>query len=111
MDIIIQLLVMAAVLFGLSNIMRDIVVKDYGVAIWVCLLIGILNATIGFLIRLPLNILTLFLLTFFVRLIVSAMMIKLVNKLIKGFEVRSWTAAFIIAIVMAITGSILDRSL
>ncbi len=111
MDFIIELLVLSAVLFLLSNIMKDIVVKSYGTAILVCLVIGILNATIGFLIRLPLNLLTLFLLTFLVRLVVSAFMIKLTNKLVSGFEVRSWTAAFILAIAMAVTGSVMDKTL
>ncbi len=109
MDFIIELLVLAAVLFFLSNMMKDIVVESYGTAIWVCLLIGILNATIGFLIRLPLNLLTLFLITFVVRLVVSAFMIKLANKLVKGFEVRSWTAAFLLAIAMAVTGMVMDK--
>jgi len=111
MDFIIELLVLSAVLFLLSNIMKDIVVKSYGTAILVCLVIGILNATIGFLIRLPLNLLTLFLLTFLVRLVVSAFMIKITNKLVSGFEVRSWTAAFILAIAMAVTGSVMDKTL
>lgn len=111
MNFIIELLVLAAVLFLLSNLMKDIEVKSYGTAIWVCLLIGILNATIGFLIRLPLNVLTLFLLTFVVRIIVSAFIIKLTNNLVKGFAVRSWTAAFLLAIAMAITGSIMDKTL
>ena len=111
MNFIIEILVLAAVLFFLSNVMKDIVVKSYGTAVLVCVVIGLLNATIGFLIRIPLNLLTLFLLTFLVRLVVSALMIKLTNKLVKGFEVRTWIAAFILSIAMAVAGSILDKTL
>jgi putative membrane protein len=109
MHFIIELLVLGAVLFALSNIVKDIVVKDYGTAIWVCLIIAFLNATVGLLVRFPLNLLTLFLITFIVRLMVSAIMIKLANRLVKGFQVRSWTAAFILAIAMAVVGSIMDK--
>jgi putative membrane protein len=69
---VIDLLLNAAVLFILSVLIPSVTIKNYGTAIWVALVIGLLNATIGFAIRLPLNILTLGLITFLVRLFVSA---------------------------------------
>jgi putative membrane protein len=108
MHFILNLLISAGVLFLLAALLPSVSIKNYATAIGVALVIGILNATIGFLLRLPLNILTLGLLTFVVRLIVSAVMIKLADKLFPGFEVKGWLPAFIIAICIAIAGSLIQ---
>lgn len=107
MNFILELLVNAGVLFLIAAILPSVHIKSYGTAIGVALVIGILNATIGFLLRLPLNIVTLGLLSFVVRLIVTAVMIKLADKLFRGFEVKGWGAAFVLAICIAIAGTIL----
>ena len=105
---IIQLLVNAAVLFLLAGIIKDVKVRSYGTAIWVALVIGILNATIGFLLRLPLNILTLGLLSFVVRLLVTAIVIKITDKFFSGFDVPTFTAALLLAIGMALASTLLN---
>jgi putative membrane protein len=105
---IIQLLANAGVLFLLAGIMADVKVKSYGTAIIVALVIGFLNATVGFLLRLPLNIITLGLLSFFVRLLVTAIVIKITDKFFSSFEVRTFTSALLIAIAMAVAGTLLD---
>ena len=109
MNFIIELLLSAGVLFILANILPGISIKNYMSAIFVALVIGILNATIGFLIRLPLNIITLGLITFVVRLFVSAIMIKLADGLFKGFTVKGWLPAFILAICLAIAGMVFQN--
>ncbi len=109
MHFIIDLLLNAAVLFILASLIPTITIKNYGTAIWVALVVGLLNATVGFALRLPLNILTLGLITFVVRLFVSALMIKLADNLFPGFKVKGWTPAFIIAICMAIAGTLLTQ--
>lgn len=105
---ILQLLVNAGVLMLLAGIIKNVKVRSYGTAIGVALVIALLNATIGFLLRLPLNIITLGLLTFIVRLLVTAVMIKLADKFFSGFEVRGFTAALLLALGLAIAGAILD---
>jgi putative membrane protein len=110
MHFIVNLLVGAGVLILMSYIMPSIRVKSFGTALWVAFLVGILNATIGFLIRLPFNLVTLFLLEFLVRLIVTAIIIKLVDKLVSNFEVKGFWPAVVIAIAMAIAGTLVDRS-
>jgi putative membrane protein len=110
-NFILDLLINAGVLFLLAALLPSINIKNYGTAIAVAFVIGLLNATIGFLLRLPLNILTLGLLSFLVRLIVSAVMIKVADKLFRGFEVKGWTPAFLLAICMAIAGTILTSIL
>lgn len=106
MNWILQLLLNAAVLLLVAKIMPSVKIKSFGTAIGVALVIGILNATIGFLLRLPLNLLTLGLLSFFVRLIVMAIVIKIADKFFSGFEVRSFTTAIILACIMAVAGSL-----
>ena len=111
MNFIIELLVNAGVLFLLAALLQSVTIKNYGTAIAIALVIGILNATIGFLLRLPLNVITLGLLSFVVRLIVSAVMIKIADKLFRGFEVKGWKAAFLLALGIAIAGTILNKIL
>jgi putative membrane protein len=111
MDFIIHLLINAVIVFVVAYIMPSVSIKSFGAAIWVALLLGVLNATIGFLLRLPLNIVTLGLLSFFVRLIVTAVIIKLVDKLVRKFEVKGFMPALVIALALAIGGTILDSLL
>jgi putative membrane protein len=108
MNLILQLLLNAGVLLLLSYIIPEVKVRNYGTAIGVALVVGVLNATIGFLLRLPLNIVTLGLLSFVVRLVVTALMIRLADKFFKGFEVRTFMAALLLAIGMAIAGTLLS---
>lgn len=107
MSWIIQLLINAGVLLLASRIMPTVKIRNFGTAILVALVIGFLNATIGVLIRFPLNMVTLFFLSFFVRLIVLAIVIKIADKLFAGFEVSSFSAAVILACIMAVAGSLL----
>ncbi len=111
MSFIIHLLINAAIVLVIAYIMPQIHIKNYGSAIWVALLIGVLNATIGLLLRLPLNILTLGLLSFIVRLIVTAVIIKLVDKLVRNFEVKGFMPALVMAIAIAVGGALLDNLL
>lgn len=108
MIFILKLLLDAGLLMVLAAILPGVSIKNYGNAVFVMLVLGILNATIGFIIRLPLNILTLGLLSFFVRIFVTAVLIKLASNLFKGFNVDGWINAFILAIAIAVAGTALD---
>ncbi|HEY5407625.1 MAG TPA: phage holin family protein [Ginsengibacter sp.] len=106
MHFVIAVLLNATVLFALAFLFPSVTIKNYTTAICVALVIGLLNATIGFSIRLPLDILTLGLITFFIKVFVSAIMIKLASGLFQGFKVKGWVPAFIIAFCMAIAGTL-----
>lgn len=95
----------------LAALLQSVTIKNYRTAIIIALVIGILNATIGFLLRLLLNVITPGLLSFVVRLIVSAVMIKIADKLFRGFEVEGWKAALLLALGIAITGTLLNKIL
>jgi putative membrane protein len=76
-------------------------VRSVGVALVAVIIIGLLNVTIGFLLKLitlPLGILTLGL--FF--LVINAFILKLASNVIPGFWVTTWTAALIGALVLAL---------
>jgi putative membrane protein len=103
---LVELLLNAAVLFLLTYIIPDVKVRSFGTALGVALVVGILNATVGFLLRLPLNIITLGLLSFFIRLIVTAVMLKIADRLFRGFEVNGFATAILVAVIMAIAGTL-----
>jgi putative membrane protein len=102
MSVIVQILANAAIILGLSYLMPKIEIKSYGTAIVAALLIGVLNYTVGFIFRLPLNIITLGLMTFIIHTVITAVIIKLTDKLMAGFNVQGFTPALIIALVIAI---------
>jgi len=110
MHFIINLLISAVVIFIIAYIMPQVTIRNFGTAIIVAILIGLLNATIGFLIRLPMNILTLGILSFVVRLVVTAIVIKIVDKIIGGFEVKGFMPALVMAVAMALAGTLIDRA-
>jgi putative membrane protein len=109
MNWILQLLINAAILLLAAKVMPTVKIKSFGTAVLVALVIGILNATIGGLLRFPLNLVTFYFLSFFVRLIVLAIMIKIADKFFSGFEVQSFTTALILAAIMAIAGSLVSH--
>ncbi|TDO24447.1 phage holin family protein [Pedobacter duraquae] len=98
---ILSLLLNAAVLLGLSTMMSTVTIKNYTTGIIVALVIGLLNATIGFIISFPINVITFGILSFVVHLVVTALMIKLADYLLSDFKVVGFKPALIIAVVMA----------
>src|SRR5215217_5287875 len=103
MSFIIQLLLNAGILLGMTYILPTVTIKNFTTAVLVALVIGILNATLGWFLRVPLNIVTFGLLSFFVHLVVTALMIKLADKLFSDFYIKGFIPALIIAAVMAIS--------
>lgn len=102
MGFIINLLVSAAVILGLAYAMSSVHVKSFGTALWVAFLVGILNATIGWILRGLLNLVSFFLLEAIVSLIVTAIVIKLVDMFVDNFKVDGFLPALIIAVVTAL---------
>jgi len=110
MDFIINLLISAGVLILMAYILPQVTIKSFLTALWVAILIGLLNATIGWLLRAVGNLFTLFLLSFIIRLIVTAIVIKIADKLVRGFEVRGFWPALVIAIALAIASTLVDST-
>ena len=107
MNFILSILINAGILLGMTYILPTVTIKSYKTAILVALVISLLNVTIGWIIRFPLNIVTFGLLTFIINLFVTAIMIKLADILFSDFEIKGFSPAIIIAVVIAIAGSLL----
>ncbi|QKZ12275.1 phage holin family protein [Spirosoma sp. KUDC1026] len=110
MNLILHLLLDAAVIFGLAYVMPQIDVKSFGTALLIAVLLGLLNFFIGWIIRFPLNLFTFFLLTGLVRIIVTALLLKLIDKFMDSFTIVGFWPALLIALAVAVAGTLIDRS-
>lgn len=113
MDFLLSILINAAVLIIVAKMLPKVHITGWGAAILAALLIGIFNPTIGWILRAILNVATLGLflfigLGFIIRLIVTALIIKLVDWLMPGLRVDGYGTALLLAIIMAITGSLIS---
>lgn len=109
-NLILHLLLDAAVIFGLAYFMPQVDVKNFGTALLIAVLLGLLNFFVGWIIRFPLNLVTLFLLSGIVRIIVTAILLKLIDKFLDSFTIVGFWPALVIAIAVAVAGTLIDRS-
>jgi putative membrane protein len=110
MNLILHLLLDAAVIFGLAYVMPQVDVKNFGTALIIAVLLGLLNFLVGWVIRFPLNLFTFFLLTGIVRIIVTALLLKLIDKFMDSFTIVGFWPALLIALAVAVAGTLIDRS-
>lgn len=113
MEFILSILINAAILIIVAKMLPKVHVTGWGAAILAALLIGIFNPTIGWILRAVLNVATLglFLLIgigFIIRLIVTALIIKLVDWLMGGLRVEGFGTALLLAVIMALAGSLIQ---
>ena len=110
MNLILHLLLDAAVIFGLAYFMPQIDVKNFGTCILIAVLLGLLNFVVGWVIRFPLNLVTFFLLTGIVRIVVTAVLLKLIDRFLDSFTIVGFWPALVIAVAVAVAGTLIDRS-
>lgn len=110
MNLILHLLIDAAIIFGLAYVMPQVDVKSFGTAILIAIVLGLLNATVGWLLRGIGDVVTLGLLSFVIRLVVTALLLKLVDRLFSGFTIQGFWPALVIALAVAIAGAVLDQA-
>lgn len=96
----------AFALWVVSEVVSGFVVSGLGAALLAALVVGFVNATLGFflkLVTLPLTLVTfgLFL------LIINAVMLQLSALIIPGFEIQGFLSAFVGAIVLALVNVLL----
>ena len=103
-----HLLVDAAVIAGLAALLPQVVVRNFGTAVLIALLLGLLNFVIGWVIRFPLNLVTFFLLTGLVRLLVTALLLKLIDGWLTDFTIAGFWPALLIAFAVSVAGSLID---
>lgn len=96
-------LLSALALLITSSLVSGFEVSGLGSALIAALVIGLLNATVGLLLKIltfPISILTLGLFL----LVINAIMILVASALVPGFKVRGMGAAFVGAIILALLG-------
>ncbi len=103
LKLLLHWLVSAIALLIVSQFVHGFQVRGLGPALVAALVIGLLNATLGLLLKIitfPLSILTfgLFL------LVINALMILLASSVVRGFYVSGWGPAFWGAVVLALLG-------
>jgi putative membrane protein len=111
MNLILHLLLDAAVIFGLAYVMPQVDVKSFGTALLIAVILAALNFLIGWIIRFPLNLVTLFFLTGIVRIVVTAILLKLIDKMMSGLTITGFWPALVIAVSVAVVGAIVDGAL
>ncbi|WP_128547586.1 phage holin family protein [Larkinella soli] len=111
MNLILHLLLDAAVIFGLAYIMPQVDVKSFGTALLIAVILAVLNFLVGWIVRFPLNLVTFFLLTGLVRIIVTALLLKLIDKMMSSFTIVGFWPALLIAVAVAVVGGLVDGAL
>jgi len=104
--LLIQWLLYAIALMLVSRIVPGFVVEGLWPAMIASLVIGFLNATVGFFLKIitfPLSILTLGIFL----LVINGLMILLASSIVRGFHVRGFGAAFWGAVVLALLGMVI----
>lgn len=106
MKFLISLLLSALAVLAAAYLVPGVDIDGFVVALVVAVVLGLVNATIGLLLKLitaPLNWLTLGL----ISLIINVLMVLLVDSFIDGFSTNGFWAAAVFALVLAIIQSFL----
>ena len=101
MKFLLEIVLTGLAVYIAANLMPGVYIHGFFTALKVGIVLGLINATLGALIKLitlPVNILTLGLLSFFI----NALMVLLVSNLVHGFYVRGLFHAGIFALVLAV---------
>lgn len=104
--LLLQWLLSAVALLVVSNLVPGFDVRGLGPALVAALVIGLLNATVGFVLKVitfPISILTLGIFL----LVINGLMILLASNIVRGFHVRGFVPAFWGAVVLALLGMLI----
>jgi len=104
--LIVNWLLSALSLIIVAHIVPGFQVQSFGTALMASLVIGLINATLGLLLKvltLPLTIVTFGLFLF----VINALILRMTSGLVSGFHVESFGPAFIGAIVLALVTTVL----
>lgn len=96
----VAILIIAAILPGVE-------VKNYWTALWVAILIALVDATLGWILRIlawPFNLITFGLVYF----IIYVFMIMLVDKIVRKFHIRNFWWAILFALLLTLAGRLID---
>ena len=106
LGLLFQWLLYAIALMVVAHIVPGFTVAGLWPALIASLVIGLLNATVGFFLKIvtfPLSILTLGLFL----LVINGLMILVASSIVRGFNVRGFVPAFWGAVVLALLGMVI----
>jgi uncharacterized membrane protein YvlD (DUF360 family) len=117
MRIVLKLLVMMIVIAFAPNVIGGVRVDGMSSALVAAAVYGVLAVLIGWLVRLVVTVLSIVpgVLTFglfflLVPIIANAVLLKMTSGMLASFEIRTWTAAFLLAIVLGLVNALFDRA-
>jgi len=105
--LILKWLIMTVSVMVTAYVIPGVTVRSFMSALWVALLLGIVNMLLRpflILITLPINILTLGLFTF----VINGLIILLVSSVVKGFQVSGFWIAVLFSIVLSIVNYVMN---
>ena len=106
MRLLVNWLLSTLALLIVSRLVRGFEVDGFTTALVAALVIGLINATVGWFLKIvtfPLTILTLGIFW----IVVNALMLELASWFVSGFHIRTFWAAFIGAIVLSLVNMLL----
>jgi putative membrane protein len=106
MNLLIRWLLMSLGLLLVGYIVPGFFLRSFGAALIAAVVFGLLNATLGLLLKImtfPFTVLTLGLFWF----VINAIILELTSTLVPGFFIRSFFSAFIGAIVLTLINMLL----
>lgn len=106
MRLLIRWLINAVSLVIVSHLVKGFEVHGFIAALIGAVVFGFVNSTLGLLLKILTFPLTIVTFGFFL-IVINAMMLKMAASISPNFEVRTWTAAFIGAILLSIISSFL----
>ncbi|MFY9845821.1 MAG: phage holin family protein [Terriglobales bacterium] len=107
MRLLLHWILSALAVWIVSRVVPGISVSGPMAALIAAAVIGLVNATLGLILKVltfPLTLLTLGLFWF----VINALMLELASSLVPGFQVRGFEAAFLGAIVLSVVSSLLQ---
>ena len=108
--LLVNWLISALSLVIVANVIRGFQLSGFGAALIAAIVVGFVNGTLGFILKLitfPLSIITLGLFWF----VINALMLKLAAALVPGFRIDGFLPAFLGAIVLSLVNMVLQRVL
>jgi putative membrane protein len=108
MNLLIRILVTALIAFGLSYVLRGIRIDSFTSAIWLSIVLAILNALLKpilVILTFPITIVTLGLFLF----VINAIIVLLAGKFVHGFHVDGFGWALLFSLLLSALTSILHR--
>ncbi len=110
-EFLLSWLVLSFGVWAAAALLPSVHIKSFKSAIIVAAALGVLNVLIGWLLFVIIGIGTLglgFLFAFLTRLVVSAILLKIIDAAMDSLRIESFGASFLMALIIAVIGGVAD---